>query len=88
MAKLCGQDVSADEEKRIDAEVEAVLERFGGDVHAAILALLQEFAALVHEASALEVGVFDDGVTETACGDPEDLDSDEPPRGVAPRRLQ
>lgn len=88
MAKLCGQDVSADEEKRIEAEVEAVLEQFGGDVHAAILALLQEFAALVHEASALEIGVFDDGLAETACGSPEDPDLDGRPRGAAPRRLQ
>ncbi len=88
MAKLCGQDVLADEERRIEAKVEAVLEQFGGDVHAAILALLQEFAALVHEASTLEVGIFDLRVAEMHPSEEEDPEPDGPSRRLAARRLQ
>ncbi|MBN8942182.1 MAG: hypothetical protein J0H01_21935 [Rhizobiales bacterium] len=89
MAKLCGQDVSTDEDKRIEAEVDAVLAQFGGDVHAAIMALLQEFAVLVHAASALEVGIFDGAAAADAdSGEPEDPDPHNEPRGVARRRLQ
>ncbi|QCI66882.1 hypothetical protein [Phreatobacter stygius] len=49
MAKLRGQGDQVDGEDRIKAEVAAVLDEFGGDARAAILALLRYLAALSRE---------------------------------------